>query len=43
MFENKKAIVTSPADLVKGFIVGLIIGALIIFLGVKGIIPIPYL
>ena len=40
---NKKSIVTSPADLVKGFIVGLILGALIIFLGAKGIIPIPFL
>ncbi len=43
MFKNKKAIVTSPADLIKGFIVGLILGALIIFLGAKGIIPIPFL
>jgi len=40
---NKKAIVTSPADLVKGFIAGLIIGALVIFLGAKGIIAIPFL
>ena len=43
MFKNKKGIVTSPADLVKGFVIGFILGALVIFLGAKGIIPIPFL
>jgi len=37
---NKKAIVTSPADLVKGFISGFIIGSIIVYLIAKGIIPI---
>ncbi len=36
---NKKAFITSPGDLAKGLIVGLIIGALIIYLMAKGIIP----
>lgn len=36
---NKKAIVTSPADLVKGFIVGLILGMVVVYLIAKGIIP----
>ena len=40
---NKKAIVTSPADLTKGFFIGFIIGALLIFLGAKKIIPLPFL
>ena len=43
MFRNKKAIVTSPGDLVKGFIFGFIIGAVVVYLGTKGIIPIPFL
>jgi hypothetical protein len=39
---HNKAIV-SPADLMKGFFVGFIVGALVIFLGTKGIIQIPFL
>jgi len=34
---NKKGIVTSPADLMKGFLFGLIIGAIIIILAAKDI------
>jgi len=40
---NKKAVVISPGDFVKGFFVGLIVGAVLIFLGAKDIIPIPFL
>jgi len=37
---NKKAIVTSPADLMKGFFVGFILAALLMYLIAKGILPI---
>ena len=40
---NKKAFITSPGDLFKGLIIGFIIGAVVVYLGVKGIIPIPFL
>jgi len=40
---NKKGIITSPTDLMKGFIVGFILGVIVVFLGAKGIIPIPFL
>jgi len=40
---NKNGIVTSPADLMKGLLIGFILGVIVIFLGVKGIIPIPFL
>ena len=30
-------------DFVKGLIVGLIVGAVVVYLGAKGIIPIPFL
>lgn len=33
----------SPADFVKGLIVGFFIGAIFMFLISKGIIPIPFL
>ncbi|MBI2135190.1 hypothetical protein HYU09_04305 [Candidatus Woesearchaeota archaeon] len=37
---NKKAIVTSPGDLTKGFFVGFILAAILMYLIAKGIIPI---
>jgi len=40
---NKKAIVTSYADWLKGFMVALVIGLIVIFLVAKGIITIPFL
>ncbi|MBS3176723.1 hypothetical protein J4457_05825 [Candidatus Woesearchaeota archaeon] len=40
---NKRAFVTSPADLVKGLIIGFIIGAVLVYLGAKKIIPLPFL
>jgi hypothetical protein len=40
---NKKAMFVSPGDFVKGLIVGLIVGAVVVYLGTKGIIPIPFL
>tara|TARA_Y100000031_G_scaffold80944_1_gene89284 strand:+ start:153 stop:284 length:132 start_codon:yes stop_codon:yes gene_type:complete len=43
MFKNKKGFFMSPADFVKGLIVGLIVGAVVVYLGAKGIIPIPFL
>ncbi len=40
---NKKGFIMSPGDFLKGLIIGLIIGAVVVYLGVKGIIPIPFL
>ena len=40
---NKKAFLMSPGDFIKGLILGIIIGAAVIYLGTKGIIPIPFL
>ncbi len=40
---NKKAIMISPANFFQGMILGFIIGAVVVYLGVKGIIPIPFL
>ena len=40
---NKKAFMVSPGDFFKGLILGIVIGAVVIFLGTKGIIPIPFL
>ena len=40
---NKKAFMVSPGDFFKGLILGIVIGAVVIFLGAKGIIPIPFL
>jgi len=40
---NKKAFLISPGDFIKGLILGLIIGAVVVYLGTKGIIPIPFL
>lgn len=33
----------SPEDFIKGLVIGIIIGAVVIYLGAKGIIPIPFL
>lgn len=35
-----KGFITSPADLMKGLVFGFIIGAVLIYLMAKGIIPI---
>ena len=44
MFVSKKAmIIMSWGDLLKGLIVGFILGAVVVYLGTKGIIPIPFL
>ena len=39
---NKKAIMMW-GDFLQGLIVGIIIGAVVVYLGTKGIIPIPFL
>lgn len=38
---NKKGFMISPGDFFKGLILGLIVGAAVVYLGSKGIIPIP--
>ena len=38
---NKKAFMVSPGDFFKGLILGILIGAVVIYLGSIGIIPIP--
>ncbi|MEK6869774.1 MAG: hypothetical protein AABX74_06060 [Nanoarchaeota archaeon] len=43
MFSGKKGFIMSPGDFIKGLIVGLIVGAVVVYLGSKGIIPIPFL
>lgn len=43
MFDSKKGFIMSPGDFVKGLIIGFIIGAIVVFLGAKGIIPLPFL
>jgi len=43
MFKDKKAFLISPGDFFKGILVGIIIGAAVVYLGTKGIIPIPFL
>ncbi|MFH0868241.1 MAG: hypothetical protein V1831_02925 [Candidatus Woesearchaeota archaeon] len=40
---NKKAMFISPADFFKGLVIGFIIGAVLVYLGVKGVISIPFL
>jgi hypothetical protein len=40
---NKKGFIMSPGDFIKGLIVGIIVGAAVIYLGAKGILPIPFL
>lgn len=43
MFKSKKGFIMSPEDFIKGLVIGIIIGAVVIYLGAKGIIPIPFL
>tara|TARA_Y100000310_G_scaffold112450_1_gene110933 strand:- start:6461 stop:6592 length:132 start_codon:yes stop_codon:yes gene_type:complete len=43
MLKSKKGMLTSWPDIFKGLIIGFILGAAIIYLGTKGIIPIPFL
>jgi|TARA_B100001964_G_scaffold143525_1_gene158197 hypothetical protein len=43
MFKNKKAFIMSPGDFIKGIIIGVIVGAAIVYLGTTGILPIPFL
>lgn len=43
MLESKKATITIWGDFFQGLIVGLIIGIVVIYLGAKGIIPLPFL
>lgn len=43
MFEGKKGFIMSPEDFIKGLVIGLIVGAVVVYLGMKGIIPIPFL
>lgn len=43
MFNGKKGFVTMWEDFFKGILIGFIIGAVVIFLGAKNIIPIPFL
>ena len=43
MFKSKKGFIMSPGDFVKGLIIGLIVGAVVVYLGTSGIIPIPFL
>lgn len=38
---RKRGYILSPADLIKGLLIGLVIGALVTFLFMKGIIPNP--
>jgi hypothetical protein len=41
LFNNKKSYILSPADLIKGFFIGLIVGAVLMYLLWQGIIPNP--
>jgi hypothetical protein len=43
MFKSKKAFIMSPEDFIKGLLLGFIVGAVVVYLGAKGIIPIPFL
>ena len=43
MFRSKKGFIMSPGDFIKGIVVGFILGAFVVYLGAKGIIPIPFL
>ena len=40
---NNKAFVTSPADMLKGIVIGFIIGVILVYLGAKGTISLPFL
>ena len=39
LLKNRKAMITSPEDLMKGLFIGLIIGLVLAILVAKGIIP----
>ncbi|MGM5481534.1 MAG: hypothetical protein ACQESE_03935 [Nanobdellota archaeon] len=39
MFNNKKGYMTSSKDFMKGIILGIILGAIFVFLVAKGILP----
>jgi len=39
---NKKSYILSPADLIKGLFIGLIVGAVLMYLLLNGIIPNPF-
>ncbi len=39
LVKGKKGFITDPGNLIQGIIIGLIIGALVMYLMVKGIIP----
>ncbi len=43
LFASKKAFVTDWGDLFKGLIVGFIAGAVLVYLGAKGVINLPFL
>lgn len=43
MFKNKKGFIMSPGDFIKGIVIGFILGAVVVYLGAKGIIPVPFL
>ena len=43
MFRGKKGFIMSPGDFIKGLVIGFILGAVVVYLGSKGIIPIPFL
>ncbi|HLC65101.1 MAG TPA: hypothetical protein VJI46_03195 [Candidatus Nanoarchaeia archaeon] len=40
---DKKGFITSPADLMKGLVIGFILGALFVYLAAVGVIPIAIL
>ena len=40
---SKKGFIMSPGDFIKGIFIGFILGAVVVYLGVKGIIPMPFL
>ncbi|MFC1768697.1 hypothetical protein ACFLZX_02940 [Nanoarchaeota archaeon] len=37
---NKKGFITSPADVMKGLLIGFLLGALFVYLAERGVIPI---
>jgi len=43
MFNKKGIFIMSPESFIQGIILGFIIGAVVVYLGAKGIIPIPFL
>ena len=43
MFSKKGVFIMSPESFIQGIILGFILGAVVVYLGSKGIIPIPFL